>query len=319
MQRVTEAASLPDRHQYTSEQEDDDGEDVLEAPESGDEHEQEESPAALASDMLFRDFLKLLVKNAGVFSELLTCDTDNAKIDRSLRNLKMIKAVQTYGFLMHLRAGGCDDKNFLEVLKLTESFVLRRHTCRERANETEALFAQLSNINPKEPLPKVRESYRRLCPPDTVFRDEFARTKFVANIMDRARYCLEQFEIARHGAHVELQVLGSEDVHVEHIIPQKIKSKNAKAKYGDWSTYLGPSAKKRHPEYVGRIGNLTLFSGELNMSASNNPFGKKKPAYKKSSLLITQEIANLGAFRFSQVENRSIALADQALKLWPVP
>ena len=33
--------------------------------------------------------------------------------------------------------GNCPDKRMREVLRLTESFVLRRHVCRERANETD--------------------------------------------------------------------------------------------------------------------------------------------------------------------------------------
>ncbi|MCC6630633.1 MAG: DUF262 domain-containing protein [Gammaproteobacteria bacterium] len=319
MQRVTEAAALPDRHQYTAEPDEEDEDDPLEAPEAGEEQDAEHPAASSISDISFGEFLRLLVRNGRIFSELLSCSTGNPRIDRSLRNLKMIKAVQTYGFLMHLRSGGCDDRVFLDVLKLTESFVLRRHTCRERANETEALFAALSSIDARDPLARVQESYRRLSPSDATFREEFARTKFVSNVMDRARYCLEQIEMSRHGAHAELQVLGSDDVHIEHIIPQKIKTKNSKAKFGDWIKYLGENAKKRHPEYVGRIGNLTLFSGELNIAASNNPFGKKKPAYKKSSLLLTQEIAGLGAFRFAQVEARSRSLAEDALKLWPIP
>ena len=55
----------------------------------------------------------------------------------------MIKAAQTYGFLMYLRVGGIEEKQFVTVLKLTEDFILRRHVCRERTNETEALFARL--------------------------------------------------------------------------------------------------------------------------------------------------------------------------------
>jgi hypothetical protein len=319
MRRVAEAARLPDRHQYTADLEDDEEDESVEATESAEEQDLEQESAHPSADISFREFLKLVVRNAKVFSELLKCATGNPKIDRRLRNLKMIKAVQTYGFLMHLRAGGCEDNTFLNVLELTENFVLRRHTCRERANETEGLFASLSSVDASNPLPKIRESYRRLCPGDAAFREEFARTKFVANIMDRARYCLEQFEIARHGEHAELQVLGSEDVHIEHIMPQKIKTKISRAKYGDWIKYLGENAKKRHPEYVGRIGNLTLFAGELNISASNSPFGKKKPAYRKSSLLMTKEISDLGTFRFAQIESRSQSLAEEAVKRWPMP
>ena len=43
---------------------------------------------------------------------------------------------------------------------------------------------------------------------------------------------------------------------VEHIIPQKIKTKRAKEEFGDWVTYLGDKAESRvHPKYVARIGN----------------------------------------------------------------
>jgi hypothetical protein len=319
MRRVKEASKLPDRHQYSADLEDEDDEEVVEAAETTAEDESTRSASNADADISFRDFLKLLVRYAGIFAELLGCATQDPKIDRRLRNLKMIKAVQTYGFLMHLRAGGCDDKTFAEVLRLTESFVLRRHTCRERANETEALFASLSQVDAKDPLAKVRDEYRALCPNDAVFRDEFARTRYVSNIMERARYCLEQFETSLQGTHSELQVLGPSDVHVEHIIPQRIRSKRARSEYGDWVTYLGSGSEKKHVLFVGRIGNLTLFSGELNISASNNPFAKKKPAYKKSSLKITQQVAELGKFRFSQVEKRSADLAEEAVKLWPMP
>ena len=53
--------------------------------------------------------------------------------------------------------------------------------------------------------------------------------------------------------------LGADDVHVEHIIPQKIKTKKAEDEFGDWVTYLGDKAEAQHPKYVSRIGNLTIF------------------------------------------------------------
>ncbi len=323
MQRVIEAQKLPDRHQYEAEDDDEDEEDeqaITETSETGDEEPTREPDLAVrVADLPFIDFLGRMVRYASIFASLLNCETGVAKIDRRLRNLKMIKAVQTYGFLTHLRAKGCDDKAFAQILKLTESFVLRRHTCRERANETEALFANLSGIDVSHALTTVRTAYRRLCPDDTIFREEFSRTRYVSNIIDRARYCLEQFEISKHGNHEELQVLGAEDVHVEHIIPQKIKTKRSRSVYGDWPEYLGEGAVKRHAEYVCRIGNLTLFAGELNISASNNPFRRKKPAYKASTLLLTKEVAEMKAFRFSQVEKRSAELAELAVKLWPAP
>lgn len=315
MSQVVEAAALPERHLYAdpAEPEDDEGDEpAVEGPTGA-------TAPAPSQQVSFAEFLARLVQCAKVYGELVLVKTADARINRHLRNLRMIKAVQTYGFLMHLRVGGCPDKLFREVLKLTESFVLRRHVCRERANETEALFARLSVVDPVAPVEATREAYRALCPSDDKFREEFAGTSFPSNLIERARYCLERIEAARHGAHDELQVLGAADVHVEHIIPQKIKTKKAKEEFGDWVTYLGDKAESQHPKYVARIGNLTLFAGALNICASNNPFGMKKQAYKDSGILLTKELASMQHFKFKNVDQRSALLAAKAVDLWPIP
>jgi hypothetical protein len=74
-----------------------------------------------------------------------------------------------------------------------------------------------------------------------------------------------------------------------------------------------------HPRLVSRIGNLTLFAGELNISASNNPFAAKKSAYRESAILMTKELAAMSAFKFKQVEARSENLAELAVQYWPRP
>jgi Protein of unknown function DUF262/Protein of unknown function (DUF1524) len=313
MNEVVEARELPDRHLYADEEEIED-EDAV-----GADIEDIEIKETSVAQISFSTFLKQIVTNAKVFGELLLGATDNKQINRHLRNLRMIKSAQTYGFLMHLRAGGIDDKAFIQILKLTESFVLRRHVCRERANETETLFAKLCEIDPGDPVAATRKTYRDASPSDEKFEMEFAAASYSANIIDRARYCLEQIEMRRHGKHSELAVLGAEDVHVEHIIPQKIKTMRSKSTYGDWVTYLGEKADSLHPRLVSRIGNLTLFAGELNIGASNNPFVAKKSAYKESAILITQELVGMSSFKFNQVETRSKELAELAVVYWPRP
>jgi hypothetical protein len=314
MNEVLEAKALPDRHLYADEEHADDEEldeeadiDDVEIPERGGEQ------------IPFAKFMERIVASAKVFGHLVLVKTGNKQIDRHLRNLRMIKSAQTYGFLMHLRVGGVEDKVFVQVLKLTESFVLRRHICRERSNETETLFARLCEVDPKDPLGATKLAYRGACPTDEKFRHEFANANFTSNIIDRARYCLEQIEMRRHGKHAELAVLGAEDVHVEHIIPQKIKTAKSKRENGDWITYLGDKTDVLHPRLVSRIGNLTLFAGELNIVASNNPFAAKKAAYKQSSILVTQDLASMTTFKFKQVETRSSQLSELAVEYWPVP
>jgi predicted secreted protein len=109
------------------------------------------SAPVLAQEVSFAEFLARLVQCAKVYGELVLVKTADARINRHLRNLRMIKAVQTYGFLMHLRVGACPDRLFREVLKLTESFVLRRHVCRERAESYRALCRRMTSSGKSSP------------------------------------------------------------------------------------------------------------------------------------------------------------------------
>ena len=181
MRRVIEAADLPERRLYSDDEEinDEDSDEAI-----------DDSTTAIEMSRFdrvsFKEFLARLIQSAKVYGELVLIKTGDASIDRHLRHLRMIKAVQTYGFLMHLRVSGCRDTQFREILELTERFVLRRHVCRERANETEALFARLCGNDPVAPLPRTQEAYRGLCASDDAFREAFANTSF--RVLHRFEY-----------------------------------------------------------------------------------------------------------------------------------
>lgn len=316
MKSVSEAETLPDRHWYSDDIEEGEEEDAgVESQAS----KHTSSIDAASAKFTFEVFMTSLVNDAKIFGELVNQNTGDATIDRHLRNLRMIKAAQSYGFLMYLRSNLTKKKTFIEVLKLTENFILRRHVCRERANETETLFANLCEIDPKNPIPDLLEAYHEECPTDEKFAEEFENATFTSNIMDRARYCLEQLELVKHGEYPELGVLGTDAVHVEHIIPKKIATKKSQEEFGNWEEYLGKGALTKHSKQVNRIGNLTLFSGTLNIVASNNPFGMKKKGYKESSILLTKQLAKMDQFKFAQVDARSKSLAEMAVLRWPAP
>ncbi|MBA4148483.1 MAG: DUF262 domain-containing protein [Verrucomicrobia bacterium] len=319
MRQVTEASQLSDRHWYFDEPIAD------EAEESTDEiiHNGDEPKTAVPENMpqlSFADFLEQLVIGAKTYGEIVKAKTGLPAVDRHLRNLRMIKSLQTYGFLMALRVGGCSDEDFAQVLKLTEAFLIRRHVCRERSNENETLFARLCSVDALDPLKEVTEEFRRMSPTDERFRHEFAAFDFSAGLIDRARYCLEQFELSKQGNYSELLIAGPDAVHIEHIIPQKIKTKKAKDEFGDWVSYLGNNSETKHSHFVSRIGNLTLFAGTLNQGASNNPFGRKKSAYLNSAIKLTNLLpSEFPEFRFDQVEERSADFAEKAVEIWPIP
>ena len=319
MREVKEADRLPERHWYDeyipSEEDEDDEGDTVDNSDEEDGYGEDTS-----SKYSFAQFLSQIVDGARNYRDIVSANTGIPKVDHSLSNLRRIKFAQSYGFLMSLRAGGCSDNDFASVLELTEAFLIRRHICRERANENETLFSKLCGIDKTNPLPQVKEDFRRLSPADERFRHEFANFDFGSSLIDRARYCLEQFELERHGSDPEVRVAGPDSVHVEHIIPSKIKTRRAREEFGDWPTYLGYNSIAMHSHYVSRIGNMTLLSAPLNIGASNNPFHRKREAYMKSSLEVTTEISNrYSDFRFEQVIDRSSEFSDLALNVWPIP
>ena len=71
-----------------------------------------------------------------------------------------------------------------------------------------------------------------------------------------------------------------------------------------------------HPDYVSRIGNLTLFAGPLNIGASNNPYDRKKTAYKNSAIKLTNSLpAEYPEFRF-EPEPSTINAANWLILPW---
>jgi hypothetical protein len=138
MREVEEAAALPERRHYADTDADDSDdvdeavvEDDVRADENGEE-EEDESSATPVARLSLAAFLDDLVARARVYRQLVLADTGVAKVDRRLRNLRLIRAQPSYAFLMALRASGCSDKVFEQILQLTETFLLRRHTTREQ-------------------------------------------------------------------------------------------------------------------------------------------------------------------------------------------
>jgi Protein of unknown function DUF262 len=101
MTQVAEAATLPERVNYPDiEDNEEDGSDEAADVSASD------SDVEPSEKISFKKFLARLVLCAKVYSEIVLATTLDARINRHLRNLRMIKAAQTYGFLMHLRVGG---------------------------------------------------------------------------------------------------------------------------------------------------------------------------------------------------------------------
>ncbi len=96
---------------------------------------------------------------------------------------------------------------------------------------------------------------------------------------------------------------------VEHIMPQTLNEA--------WRKDLGDRAEEIHGRHLHRLGNLTLCGGKWGSALSNHSFEKKRQLYKKSSVLMTQRLANVPKWDEEAIGRRAEELAQEALTLWP--
>jgi hypothetical protein len=285
-----------------------------EEEDDGDQNE-EDDDSKISSKISASDYLRRVRDDASTYAKIINRSFSDDRINRRLLNLERIQSTPTYIFLVNFFQQNHDVKNQLEILRILEVFMLRRHICEARTSEHDGIFAKLANHSIDSPT-NVIEFLREHTPSDERFKESFPISDFDGRLVNRARYILEEIELYKRGNTGEIHINTSIEVHLEHIIPQVINTKKSKTEFGDWITYLGVNAIKDHPKHVSKIGNMTLLAGALNISASNNPFGKKKNAYKKSSILITNELAKMNDFKFSHATKRGKELADLAIGIW---
>ncbi len=262
-------------------------------------------------------FLKQLKEASLLYRQIRLREFAQHNINYHLLNLQRILSFPSYIFLLNLLQRDISLKHKIDVLKLVETFMLRRHICVKRTGELDNIFAQLVNVLDSEIVSNVKTLLSENLPEDEEFADYFPKHIFKGRLVDRARYVLEQIEYFLIKDKGEYKLSQATEVHLEHIMPQTINSKKAKSEYGDWVSYLGDNAVTKHRRYISRIGNLTLIAGELNIKASNNPFTSKKDNYKNSNIKLNDSLAShYRQFKFKQIDERGKELTDIALRIW---
>ena len=172
----------------------------------------------------------------------------------------------------------------------------------------------INNYRTKDnPLKFIRELFKKNSPNDSKFKDSFKENDFRQN--DQTKYILECLEDERTNNTKEKFIADRTNVHIEHIMPLTITTSKSKKEFGDWEIYLGGD-KNKQPDFVSKIGNLTLLGAKLNIIASNNPFEEKKKNYNKSSIEITKDLCLFKDWKVKEIEERSERLSEKATKIW---
>lgn len=241
----------------------------------------------------------------------------DAKISSVLKDINRLQVNVTYPFLLEVY----DDyehqllsrEDFIAILKLVENYVFRRAICGIPSNSLNKLFATLAReIDKEHYLESVQAAFLSKTgaarfPRDEEFRVEFV-VKNIYNFRNR-NYLLSKLENDGHKEHVNV-----EEYTIEHILPQNEHLSS------EWQQELGPDWQAMHARYLHTIGNLTLTG--YNSEYSDLPFLKKRnreDGFAHSPIRLNESLAKLEHWNEEEIRKRAAALADRAVKIWPIP
>ncbi len=221
----------------------------------------------------------------------------------------------TYPFLMRVymdvRKGLLSVDEFIEILRMAISYVVRRSVCEIPANSFNKTFATMGNdIKPDDYLNSVKAAFLLL---DSYKR--FPRNdEFIAALKERNMY---KIRISKY-VYVQLENFGNKEpitstgYTIEHILPQNEDMRE------EWKTALGDDYKEVQARYLNSLGNLTLTG--WNSEMGDKPFEEKIEVYKESAMHnLNKYVVQQSTWNKDTIEERTRQLAECACKVWGMP
>lgn len=263
------------------------------------------------------EFCRELYKFASYYTDIVEIKCPDNEINQCFKDIKTLRMDVAYPFLLKVyddyKNNIINKDNFIEILKLCESYVLRRAVCEIPTNSLNKTFATLKNsidendyINSLKAFFILQKDYKRY-PTD----EEFTEKLKMKNIYDMriSDYILSKFENHDNKAPINMK-----SYTIEHIMPQNPNLPN------DWKTALGEDWKNIQEKYLHTIGNLTLTG--YNSEMGDKPFQKKldmEDGFKQSALKLNSYIVQQTEWNENKIIERACELCGKAKLIWQYP
>lgn len=269
--------------------------------------------------------IKSLAEYAAVYQHLDSdaCPNPVAGVNFGIFRHSQWKSRDFYPVLFVVASCGVDAAEKQRMIKLLESYVIRRSVCGLSIgayNKYAALickewdgkptYQSLRNILAKA----EKDSY--VFPDDKRVEAGCVVEKFYKSLFQR--HVFEEIEKSRHGVKVEKVVVEEGELTIDHILPQKWETNPAWRKI-----VLGDDADGHEAEitavnaYLHTIGNLTLMSGENNSTKSNRPLEEVQDLLAESAVKLNRDLAKVSDWNAEKITARSKSLAAIICKRWP--
>jgi len=125
-------------------------------------------------------------------------------------------------------------------------------------------------------------------------------------------------DLQKRATKSEAFIANYSELQIEHVIPQAWRMHWPVIGTGDGAELqVAETARENH---INRIGNLTLLTGPLNQTMSNDPWGSKRSALSEHSKLeINAQLVTFDEWNEEEISHRGVRLAQQLANVWPGP
>lgn len=200
---------------------------------------------------------------------------------------------------------------FVEILKLTISYVVRRAICDIPTNSMQKTFATMKNYIKKDDyLNSIKATFYYLDSYKQFPNDEM----FKAALYSRNMYSLR---ISKY-VFVKLENEGNKEpisyngYTIEHILPQNKDMRE------EWKQALGENYAEVQAKYIHSLGNLTLT--RYNSEMGDKPFADKLEVYKESAMhTLNKFVVQQSTWNEQTILARTEILSNCACAAWKAP
>jgi uncharacterized protein with ParB-like and HNH nuclease domain/predicted transport protein len=254
---------------------------------------------------------------AGYFCAMALGAEKSTKLREAFHDLRELKVDVAYPFLLELYHDYSEqilsERDFLQAVRLVESYAFRRAICAIPTNSLNKTFAAITRSLNKERYLESIQAYFQLLPSYRRFPDddEFTRELQVRDLYNfRSRsYWLRRLENCGRKERVAV-----DEYTIEHILPQNERLSLV------WQAELGPDWERVQKTYLHTLGNLTLTG--YNSEYSDRPFAEKRDimgGFKESPLHLNKGLAQLTTWNETSIRLRAERMATQMVGVWPGP
>lgn len=241
----------------------------------------------------------------------------NKDLASSFSDLRELTVDVAYPFLLELYDDYANDRltseDFVQAVRLVESYVFRRAVCDIPTNSLNKTFATIGRSLKKDQYIESIQayflnlpSYRRF-PSDVEFRQKLTERDLYN--FSRRTYFLRHLENCDRKEHVSVG-----EYTIEHILPQNPNLST------EWQQALGVEWERVQETWVHTLGNLTLTG--YNAEYSDRSFSEKRDmpgGFKESPLRLNYGVGTERNWNEDTIRKRAERLAAQAIEIWTIP